>query len=443
MQKLLLLSLVFFLYLQGCGHELPAPVTEEDPEELNRELTLEDFARPESCAPCHPNHYDEWEGSMHAYAAIDPVFLKMQDRGQEDTNKQLDQFCIQCHSPVASKLGHTPPGYRQEDLPPLALKGVSCTACHSIVSVEEHKNAQATFDPREGMRGSIPDPISTPAHKSVYSELFTSSDLCGACHNVINGRNVIIENTYTEWVSSPAAAEGIQCQDCHMPAYQGQAAVGGPQREVHRHTFVGVDVALIDDFPDKEEQFRLVTELLRSAARIEVTVPDSVRSGGFFPLYVTITSLTAGHNLPTGAVADRQMWLAVTITDQATGEVVYQSGHLDANGDLYDRHSEIAPNLDYDLVVFNQQLVGETGDDVFFSWEAFDERTIAIPPLESVTPRYFIRLPDTVQGPLKVDVRLRFRTFPPFLLRMLDLDDIAARLPIIDMDEWEGTIALR
>ncbi len=434
--------LILFVVFSACSHELPSPVTDEGPDNLDRELKLEDFAMPESCAPCHPNHYDEWEGSMHAYAAIDPVFIKMQEHGQKETDKKLDQFCIQCHSPVASKLGHTPAGYKQEDLPPLALKSVSCTSCHSIVSVEEHKNAGAVFDPREGFRGSIPDPVSTPAHKSIYSELFTSSDLCGACHNVVNGRDVIIENTYTEWQSSPAAAAGQQCQDCHMPAYQGQAAVGGPVREVHRHTFVGVDVALIDDFPDREEQARLVTELLRSAAQIDVTAPDSVRAGGFFPLYVTITSLTAGHHLPTGAVADRQMWLAVTITDQATGEIVYQSGHLDANGDLYDRHSEIAPNLDYDLVVFNQQLVGETGDDVFFSWEAFDERTVTIPPLESVTPRYFIRLPDSVQGPLNVTVRLRFRTFPPFLLRMLALDDIAARLPIVDMAEWEGTIAV-
>ena len=37
----------------------------------------EDFQPAEACKTCHPQHYEEWRGSMHAYAITDPVFHAM------------------------------------------------------------------------------------------------------------------------------------------------------------------------------------------------------------------------------------------------------------------------------------------------------------------------------------------------------------------------------
>jgi hypothetical protein len=40
-----------------------------------------------------------------------------------------------------------------------------------------------------------------------------------------------------------------------METYSGQAAVDGPKRDnLHRHDFIGVDIALLDNFPNKNEQ---------------------------------------------------------------------------------------------------------------------------------------------------------------------------------------------
>ena len=39
----------------------------------NDRLSREELLDPETCAECHPNHYEQWKGSMHAYAAEDPV----------------------------------------------------------------------------------------------------------------------------------------------------------------------------------------------------------------------------------------------------------------------------------------------------------------------------------------------------------------------------------
>src|SRR3954471_14712717 len=58
----------------GCGGG--TPVTP-----LDREALLD----PEACKTCHPVAYQEWSGSMHAYAGDDPVFRAMNQRAQRET----------------------------------------------------------------------------------------------------------------------------------------------------------------------------------------------------------------------------------------------------------------------------------------------------------------------------------------------------------------------
>ena len=47
---------------------------------------------------------------------------------------------------------------------------------------------------------------------------------------------------------------------------------------------------------------------------------------------------TDGHNVPTGFDAERVVWLYVSVRD-GRGQVVYESGDLDPNGDVRDSHS--------------------------------------------------------------------------------------------------------
>jgi len=55
-------------------------------------LSTEELMKPEACQSCHPEHYRQWSGSMHAYAALDPGFLAMNKRGQRETNGELGDF---------------------------------------------------------------------------------------------------------------------------------------------------------------------------------------------------------------------------------------------------------------------------------------------------------------------------------------------------------------
>lgn len=60
--------------------------------------------------------------------------------------------------------------------------------------------------------------------------------------------------------------------------------------------------------------------------------PDGIR------FKVQVRNGTDGHNVPTGFIAERAVFLEVTVTD-AGGDTVFVSGDLDPNGDLRDSHS--------------------------------------------------------------------------------------------------------
>jgi hypothetical protein len=223
-----------------------------------------------------------------------------------------------------------------------------------------------------------------------------------------------------------------------MPTYQGEMVKGGELKTLHRHTFVGTDVALIADFPDKQNQLQLVTELLQNTAELKIVRNNDI--DGHVALRVSVHNSNAGHNLPSGSTADRQVWVHLTVVDN-TGTLLYESGMLDSNGDLMDRvpgHSQ-TPYDDPDLLAFGQFLFASDGTThVNFPWEAhhYDENLIG--PGQTAWREYI--LPSSVRGkPITATATLRYRTFPPFLLRQLveegylnpnELEEV----PIIDME---------
>ena len=100
-------------------------------------LPVTQLEDPATCMDCHKQHYDEWAGSMHAYASDDPVFLAMNKRGQRDTNNQLGTFCVQCHAPMAVALNLTDgTNFDPTTLPPTA-RGITCFFCHNVKDIKE------------------------------------------------------------------------------------------------------------------------------------------------------------------------------------------------------------------------------------------------------------------------------------------------------------------
>ena len=133
---------------------------------------------------------------------------------------------------------------------------------------------------------------------------------------------------------------------------------------------------------------------------------------------VAITNRIAGHSLPTGTTFVRQCWVELVATD-AHGATLYESGTLDANGDLRDRWSTLDPYGDADLVSLASGFVDAHGTPTPFPWEAAEHHRNALRAGESRTFTYFVPVPAGAPGPVTLRARLRLRTYPPFLLRKL------------------------
>lgn len=136
------LAIAAALALAGCGDSPARPVAE-----------LQD---PATCNECHPKHYAQWSGSMHAYASEDPVFVAMNRRGQRDTGGALGTFCVQCHAPMAVELGLTTGGDFDPARLPAAARGVTCYFCHDVASVKDSHNNGLVLAGDQTMRGGRP-----------------------------------------------------------------------------------------------------------------------------------------------------------------------------------------------------------------------------------------------------------------------------------------------
>lgn len=440
---LIFLSAFMALATLACEHTIIEPGISEA--EKQKQLISETLAPPEDCAVCHPNHYAQWQQSMHAYAIDDPIFQTLSKIGQERSNHELDQYCLKCHTPIGSLAGETQPGFSFDNLSPLAGAGISCDVCHTLKEIR-HGEGASSFYLDGTRRGPIIDPTPNGFHKSEFSARYQGSFICSSCHQVKSpDKSFDVETTSLEWSLSPYVLPAIECQTCHMPTYSGQAAVGGPEREkLHLHTFVGVDYPLID-FPGKEETIASVGELLENAVVMEVETPTLIAQGEPLKISVVIKNKFTGHNVPSGAIFERQMWLEVTLLNQNTGDLVFSTGLLDGNGDLMNEHSEFVTSgeitKDHSLVLYNGKTIDENGDETLFFWEASSVENNTIPAFESRTSAFEIPVPSGLSG-LELRVRLRFRSFPPYVFRKIDKEDLVSELRIFDMETFQQTITV-
>lgn len=282
---------------------------------------------PQTCAECHPAHHSEWEGSMHAHAADDPVFRALNARAVA-SGEVPEDFCVQCHAPVALALGETQDGLNLDEVP-AEHRGVGCAFCHQIEAVTGDNNAALTWSFDGWMRGALEDPLDSSVHRSRYSALLDrdadeSSAMCGSCHDVMLPDGLHLERSYLEWQGS-IFAEGRSrqgCVHCHLPSRSGLVAEvdGAPERRVHDHSMPAIDVALID-WPGREVQREAIQGQLDNTLAAELCV--SPAAGGS-QARVSLENLLAGHDFPSGASHDRRVW--VELIAYSGDSVVFESG---------------------------------------------------------------------------------------------------------------------
>ena len=507
-------SLALALLMSGCGTS--PGVTRLSSKTPSDKVKLPEtvFLRSVVCQDCHPAEYEEWRTSMHSYAQHSPIFLAFNKTVLKNSGGTLGTFCVRCHTPIGISSGETSiivNDKRSE----AALDSVGCVSCHS--ANQPNQEASSVYhvpvpgDPEPIIYGPFygsdepgapDDPslrlIKSP-HTSRHTDYITQARLCGNCHDVFSPDGFRIEEAFSEWRNGPYARAGISCQNCHMgpipgkPFMQDQLAEnyivdpnvvpGAYKRHRSSHRFTGPDYSVLlafgkTDLGLDQASFKQLgetledqrTTLFRNAATMQVKHPDAVTPGSTMPIVVSVTNSGAGHNLPTGFAAERQVWLEVIVSD-ATGHQLYSSGTLDSAKDLRDEDSEDVQKgtlaLDKDL--FNLQAtftsagfrgtdaesistVNRLLDPVPFVTPATTPALITgyppggrifkrgIPPLATKTARYDVKIPANAHGPLQLTVRLRYRNLPPHLLKELDIADLRPKLRIVDMQEYEEKI---
>jgi hypothetical protein len=417
---------------------------------------VEQLQDPSTCMQCHPTHYTQWSGSMHAYASDDPVFVAMNKRGQRDTNGALGDFCIKCHAPMAVELGLASGSNFDPSTLPAAAKGVTCYFCHNVDQVAEDHNNGLVLALDQTMRGGAKNPASSPAHHSKYDENMASSTnnsrMCGSCHDVTTTADVHLERTYAEWQTTVFAHDDPQnllpltCSGCHMFSSTGQIAegpdldVGTRNYGVHEHTFQAIDQALIP-WPQMAEQAALIQRDLDPAVKIVGLRPlGSLQPMGGIcvnPTNITvrIDTFSVGHMFPSGAAQDRRTWLEVVAYD-ASNNVVFSSGVVPDDKDPEETNDDYVKCQNGPMGCSGFWDRTYTADDqqAHFFWDVarvdskllrpqitFDKNDPAYD--HSTTVQYNNILTSSID---RVEARLRIRPLPLSMLRELvasgDLD---------------------
>jgi hypothetical protein len=190
----------------------PVPPMGPVPDHFTR---LDASLRPSDCGTCHPDQFADWRTTVHS-EAYSPGLAGQAVNWEADSYGTVSS-CLACHAPLSEQSARLPaagswvenPSYDEN----LRNAGVACAACHV--------RAWARYGPPRRDGSVDPSPPGSPHGGVTRTEYFEDSRFCSGCHQfgpggaAPNGKP--LENTYVEWRSSRWAAEGVSCQDCHMP----------------------------------------------------------------------------------------------------------------------------------------------------------------------------------------------------------------------------------
>ena len=270
------------------------------------------------CGECHVQIYNRWKNSLHAFSVQDPIFDSAYTKAYRASGGKAKYLCLRCHAPTT---------YKTEDYDlnlAISREGVTCDFCHTVKSIDlSSKGFPYKLEVGDIKRGPLHLKKGEPqVHQAEYSKLHLESSFCAGCHEYTNDSGVPILSTYSEWLASPYAAKGIQCQNCHMPVtLEGSSGTKdrpSGKRRINEHNLAGGHSV----------------EQLRKAVKLEIE--KIKRDGKLLDVVVKVTNVGSGHMVPTG-LPTRKLVLKVEVKTAdgktiAQASKVYQKILTDGNG---------------------------------------------------------------------------------------------------------------
>jgi hypothetical protein len=326
---------------------------------------------------CHREILEEWLPSAHRYAALDPLFQKVQSVMAEQNGPESTRYCGGCHDPISLFSGSK--NLHSDELTgaPGLAEGVSCLSCHGIRETDLQGNANyvMTQPPaylwqwRESGPGKLASDFLIRTYPDQHAELskrmYKAPEYCAACHKQFIDQEVNrvgwvqLQNQYDNWKASHWFVDGspertVECRECHMPLVDSDDPARGdavdynrrPDDGKHRsHRFIAANslVPALLELEGWEEQVRLTESWLKGGFEIpeirdkwregpvvalDIEAPETVAPGATLPLRIVLTANKVGHDFPTGPLDIIQSWVELHVVDQ-DGTEIFSSGTRD------------------------------------------------------------------------------------------------------------------
>jgi tetratricopeptide (TPR) repeat protein len=281
-------------------------------------------------------------------------------------------------------------------------------------------------------------------HKKTFLKDFhRSAEFCSTCHKVslpfaLNNYKQFLrgQNHYDPFLLSGVSGHGARsfyyppkseasCSGCHMPLkasedFGARMFPGATELSVHDHLFPAANtgVAWLRRRPDIVEAHQ---KFMKDVVRVDIfgirdggeidgklTAPlrpaaPTLEPGEKYLVEAVIRTLKLGHLFTQGTVDSNEVWLDVTVT--SGDRVIGRSGAIDA-----DRHNEVDPWAHF-VNVFMLDKDGNRIDrrnpqDIFTP--LYNHQ---IPPGAGQTVHYELTLPEDLDAPVTVELKLQYRKF--------------------------------
>lgn len=464
------------------------------------------LAGSESCGQsgCHTQIYNEWKGSAHRYAAMDPIFQGIQNVMAKQNGPESTRYCGGCHDPISLFSG-TKNIFAANLTSQLGYNdGISCLACHSIQKTDIQGNANYTIaQPKDYLwQWSADHTLGAVArnflirtwpaqHNRLNKRMYKTPEYCAACHKQFIDAEinrvgwVQLQNQYDNWAASHWNHKGdpkstVECRECHMPLVPSTDPASGdamdynrsPDDHKHRsHRFLAANnfVPALLHLDGADEQVSGTNAWLQGhidipeirnkwaqgpVVKIRIEAPPTVTPGKSIPVRVVLTSNKVGHDYPTGPLDMIQSWVDLRVTD-ADGHVIFTSGQRD-------KRSFLPPGT----FLFKAEPVDQYGNliDRHNLWEMVGVRyRRSLFPGYSDTVEYDIPCPSGAtaklqtdqrsaqdysvpvksgSGNLHIDAILHYRKIDQFLLNYVMGAKSGLTAPVVDVSQATATVCV-
>ncbi len=241
-------------------------------------------------------------------------------------------FCGTCHDVTLGNGFRLEEAFSEYKNSPAAKRGISCQDCH--MGKVPGKVSGYRTEPAACVNGKSTPPrkrtnhmFAGPDHSIIHPGLFPH---LGEEDSKLANMTQWLQFDYKAGWGTEAYEEALfEKDESEWPKFPKHWAEVDTRLEAR---------AILD------KQFRLLNiyrgeqlKVLREGYRIGKKVVETCDESGI-TFKIQVYNGTDGHNVPTGFIAERTVFLEVTVRD-AQGKIVFRSGDVDPNGDVRDLHS--------------------------------------------------------------------------------------------------------